>query len=114
MHALWWVLGFLLALPPVVVAQRHDIPQEDIGLKIATHYGAGDCSGATLNAAICSLGSTVTTLVIPPVARNSITPCVWNVAANVTFPSTMRISIPRGVVLRPASGVTICSSTRPM
>ena len=94
------LLSFALAW-----GQRYDLTQEDVGVEIATHFGAGTCDAGTLNGAISALGSTVTTLVIPPVPRNSITPCIWNIAANVTIPATMRMSIPRGVILRPAFGI---------
>ena len=108
MHALvvTLTLTLLLSLAPAW-GQRHDIPQEDLGLYIATHYGAGSCSAATLNAAIAALGSTQATLVIPPVPRNSITPCTWTLNTEVTIPSTLRLSIPRGVVLTPGPEVTI-------
>ena len=104
MHRIWWLLGLVLLLPLRGDAQRHDLPQEDLGIKIASHYGDGSCSSATLNAAISALGSTPTSLVIPPVPRNSITPCTWTLNANVTFPATLRVGIPRGVVLTPAAG----------
>ena len=113
MSLLWWVLGFVLALPAVGAAQRHDIPQEDLGLRIATHYGDGSCSAGTLNAALAAIGSTVATLVIPPVPRNSITPCTWNLATNVTVPATLSLHIPRGVVLTPASDTTLTLHSAP-
>ena len=113
MYIRWLVACLALVLPLLGEAQRHDLPQEEFGIRIATHFGSGDCSAGTLNAAMSSLGSTVTTLVIPPVARNSIAPCVWNLAANVTVPATMRISIPRGTILRPALGITVTFHSPP-
>ena len=58
MRKIWSLLGLVLLLPLHGDAQRHDIPQEDMGLHIATHYGAGTCTAATLNAAMAALGST--------------------------------------------------------
>ena len=97
----------MLLLPLSGDAQRHDLPQEEMGLFIATHYGAGTCTAATLNAAIAALGSLEASLVIPPVPRNSVTPCIWTLNTNVTLPANLRLSIPRGVVLTPGPGVVL-------
>ena len=74
---------------------------------MATHYGAGTCTAATLNAAIAALGSLEASLVIPPVPRNSVTPCIWTLNTNVTLPANLRLSIPRGVVLTPGPNVVL-------
>ena len=94
-------------------AQRTDMPQQDLGLVVATHFGTGDCSAATLNAALSSIGPTATTLLVPPVPRNSVTPCTWNLSTGVTVPRTTTLKIPHGVVLTPAASITLTLASCP-
>ena len=46
-------------------------------------------------------------------ARNSVTPCTWHLNAQVTIPETLRLSIPRGVILTPAASVTVTFTVPP-
>ena len=104
---MWLLLLVLLLANGPVQAQRTDLPSQELGAIIATHYGAGDCSSATLNAALSAIGSLQVTLLVPPVPRNSIVPCTWNLSTGVTVPANVTLYIPRGSILTPAPGVTL-------
>lgn len=105
MIVLLLLLAFLWSAP--ASAQRTSLSRQDMGIVVATHYGAGTCTAATLNAALAAISGATTTLLIPPVPRNSVNPCVWTLENAVTVPRNVTLEIPRGVILTPNVSITV-------
>jgi microcystin-dependent protein len=62
-------------------------------------YGQGSVyTQATINAALTAIGSTESTLLLRP--------GTWVIASNITVPSNIALSLPKGTTITPTSGVT--------